>query len=56
MEGGVQMIPKVELTSKGAALLAKVPEGQTAQVTRWQIGTGALPLAAVWTGRRRWSR
>ena len=37
------MIPKVELTSKGAALLAKVPEGQTAQVTRWQIGTGALP-------------
>ena len=37
------MIPEMKLTSAGAALLAKVPEGQTAQVTRWQIGTGALP-------------
>lgn len=37
------MIPKVELTSKGAALLAKTPEGASVPVTRWQIGTGALP-------------
>lgn len=36
------MIPKVELTSKGAALLAKVPAGEAVPVTRWQIGTGAL--------------
>lgn len=37
------MIPKVVLTSKGAALLAKVPAGEAVPVTRWQIGTGALP-------------
>lgn len=37
------MIPKVQLTSKGAALLAKVPAGEAVPVTRWQIGTGALP-------------
>ena len=36
------MIPKVQLTSKGAALLAKVPAGEAVPVTRWQIGTGAL--------------
>lgn len=36
------MIPKVQLTSKGAALLTKVPAGEAVPVTRWQIGTGAL--------------
>ena len=36
------MIPKIVLTSKGAALLAKVPAGAAVPVTRWQIGTGAL--------------
>ena len=32
------VIPKVQLTSKGAALLAKVPAGEAVPVTRWQIG------------------
>ena len=36
------MIPKVELTSKGAALLAKTPAGEAVPVSRWQFGTGAL--------------
>ena len=36
------MIPKVELTSKGAALLAKTPAGDAVPVSRWQFGTGAL--------------
>lgn len=38
----MQMIPKVELTSKGAALLAKTPEGSQVPVTRWELGSGAL--------------
>lgn len=42
MEGGVQMIPKVELTGKGAALLARTPAGAQIPVTRWELGTGAL--------------
>lgn len=37
-------IPKCFLTKKGAALLAKTPVGQAVPVTRWQMGTGALPL------------
>ena len=37
------MIPSVKLTAAGAALLAKVPAGSGAPVTRWQIGTGVLP-------------
>lgn len=37
------MIPKCELTKAGAALLAKVPAGEYVPVTRWQIGTKALP-------------
>lgn len=37
------MIPNVKLTSAGAALLAKTPEGYAVPVTRWQIGKGALP-------------
>lgn len=36
------MIPNVQLTGKGATLLAKVPSGEAVPVTRWQIGTGAL--------------
>ena len=36
------MIPKVVLTSKGAALLAKVAAGESVPVSKWQIGTGAL--------------
>lgn len=44
MEGGLQMIPKVELTGKGAALLAKTPAGAQIPVTRWELGTGALAL------------
>lgn len=44
MEGGLQMIPKVELTGKGAALLAKTPVGAQIPVTRWELGTGALAL------------
>ena len=36
------MIPEMKLTSKGAALLAKVPAGTAVPVTKWQIGTGAL--------------
>lgn len=36
------MIPNVKLTSKGEALLAKVPAGAAVPVTKWQIGTGAL--------------
>lgn len=36
------MIPSVKLTSKGEALLAKVPAGAAVPVTKWQIGTGAL--------------
>lgn len=36
------MIPEMKLTSKGAALLAKVPAGAAVPVTKWQIGTGAL--------------
>lgn len=36
-------IPKCVLTKKGAALLAKTPGGQAVPVTRWQMGTGALP-------------
>ena len=38
------MIPKVELTGKGAALLAKTPAGAQIPVTRWELGTGALAL------------
>ena len=37
------MIPSVKLTSAGAAMLAKTPEGYAVPVTRWQIGKGALP-------------
>lgn len=37
------MIPEVKLTSAGAALLAKTPKGTNISVTRWEIGTGALP-------------
>lgn len=37
------MIPTVKLTTAGAALLAKTPAGEKVPVTRWQIGTGALP-------------
>lgn len=36
------MIPSVKLTSAGAALLAKTPEGYAVPATRWQIGKGAL--------------
>lgn len=36
------MIPKIELTSAGAALLAKVPAGEAVPLSRWQFGTGAL--------------
>ncbi len=36
-------IPKCILTKKGAALLAKTPKGAAVPVTRWQMGTGALP-------------
>ena len=36
------MIPEMKLTSKGAALLAKVPAGAAVPVTTWRIGTGAL--------------
>lgn len=36
------MIPKLMLTSQGAALLAKVPAGAALSVTRWQMGSGAL--------------
>lgn len=43
MEGGLHMIPSVKLTSAGAALLAKVPEGYAVPVTGWRIGAGALP-------------
>ena len=32
------MIPNIVLTSAGAALLAKIPAGEAARVTRWQIG------------------
>lgn len=37
------MIPKIILTSEGAAMLAKIPAGAAVPVSRWQIGTGALP-------------
>lgn len=37
------MIPNCVLTKKGAALLAKTPAGSPVPVTRWQLGTGALP-------------
>lgn len=37
------MIPSVKLTTAGAALLAKTPEGYPVPATRWQIGKGALP-------------
>ena len=37
------MIPNVKLTTAGAALLAKTPEGYPVPATRWQIGKGALP-------------
>ena len=37
------MIETLMLTSAGKALLAKIPLGQTAPVTRWQLGTGSLP-------------
>lgn len=37
------MIPEMTLTSAGAALLAKVPAGDSVPVTRWELGTGALP-------------
>ena len=40
------MIPSVKLTSAGAALLAKTPEGYAVPVTRWQIGKGALPAGS----------
>lgn len=40
------MIPKIILTSAGAALLAKVPGGYAVPVTRWQIGKGALPAGS----------
>lgn len=40
------MIPNVKLTSAGAALLAKTPEGYAVPVTRWQIGKGALPAGS----------
>lgn len=43
MEGGLHMIPSVKLTSAGADLLAKTPEGYAVPVTRWQIGKGVLP-------------
>ena len=36
------MIPNVKLTTAGAALLAKTPEGYAVPATRWQIGKGAL--------------
>lgn len=36
------MIPNIVLTSAGAALLAKIPAGEAAQATRWQIGKGSL--------------
>ena len=36
------MISKVELTGKGAALLARTPAGAQIPVTRWELGTGAL--------------
>ena len=40
------MIPSVKLTSAGAALLAKTPEGYPVPATRWQIGKGALPAGS----------
>lgn len=40
------MIPSVKLTSAGAALLAKTPEGYTVPVTRWQLGKGPLPAGS----------
>lgn len=36
------MIPNIVLTSAGADLLAKIPAGEAARVTRWQIGKGSL--------------
>ena len=45
------MIPSVKLTAAGAALLAKVPAGSGAPVTRWQIGTGVLPAGTDLTAR-----
>ena len=36
-------IEKITVTDKGHALLAKVPKGTGAPVTRWQFGTGVLP-------------
>ena len=36
-------IPKCFLTKKGAALLARTPDGSSIPATRWQMGTGALP-------------
>lgn len=46
MEGELRMIPSILLTSAGAALLAKVPAGESVPVTRWQIGKGALPAGS----------
>ena len=48
------MIPSVKLTAAGAALLAKVPAGSGAPVTRWQIGTGVLPAGTVGETRVPW--
>ena len=36
-------LPTIVLTNAGAALLAKTPIGASIPVTKWQIGTGALP-------------
>lgn len=37
------MIPEMKLTSAGAELLARIPAGDAVPVTRWELGTGALP-------------
>lgn len=45
-------IPKCILTRQGAALLAKTPAGARVPVTRWQLGTGALPAEENLEDRR----
>ena len=46
------MIPKVQLTSKGAALLAKVPAGEA--VPGGRSVRGRCPRVRAWIGRH-WS-
>ena len=46
------MIPEMKLTSAGAELLARIPAGDAVPVTRWELGTGALPSESLRTGWR----